>query len=250
MPISRAPLDVASRTDRGVSAVGNALVVSSDLSGSALLRSLNGISTSIFFTRAVAVDASFRVRRARRRVYRYFEPMPPAHPDLWADAAGLFRGEIDVRSLGRGLPIDRPAWRTVESVIVTESGSGPRIDVIAPSFVWGMVRKIVGALREIDAGRLVLAQLQHALAGEQRLTLPLAEPEPLVLWEVDLPVEWSHTWDGPTRHQARAWASVRAENRARIQVLDALGEELNPKRPAPTAGFSRLAPTARASGLR
>jgi tRNA pseudouridine(38-40) synthase len=230
--------------------VGNALTVSSELDGPSLLRSLNGISPSIFFTRAVAVEPMFLVREARRRVYRYFEARPPAHPTRWNEAAALFRGEIDVRSLGRGLPVDRPAWRTVESVSSARSGAGPRVEVVAPSFVWGIVRKIVGALREIDAGRLDLARLRRALAGEQRLTLPLAEPEPLVLWEVELPVEWAHFWDGPNRHQARVWSAEMSENRVREQVLEAIGEELAPRGTTTPEGVSPPAPSVRASAPR
>jgi len=64
-----------------------------------------------------------------------------------------------------------------------------------------MVRKIIGALREYDAGRLTLARLEAALKGEVRLTLPTVEPEGLVLWDVEYPVPWTLSWNGPNRHQ-------------------------------------------------
>jgi tRNA U38,U39,U40 pseudouridine synthase TruA len=76
------------------------------------------------------------------------------------------------------------------------------VEVRAPSFVWGMVRKIIAALREYDAGRVTLSQLEGAVRGQVRLTLPMAEPEGLVLWDVEYPVQWTVHWKGPNRRQA------------------------------------------------
>ena len=67
--VGSAKIGVASRTDRGVSAVGNALTLTSAFPPTALLRALNGIEPDIFFTAATAVPESFRVRSAVRRVY-------------------------------------------------------------------------------------------------------------------------------------------------------------------------------------
>jgi tRNA pseudouridine38-40 synthase len=229
MPVSRESLSVASRTDRGVSAVGNAMLLTSELSGPTILRAMNGLSPEIFFTAAEPVPADFRVRRANRRIYRYYEPTPPSHSESWSTVAREFEGRVDVRSLGRGVPVDRPQWRTVESVRVTPSPPGLLVEVRAPSFVWGMVRKIVGALRESDAGRLTVHRLSDALAGRERLTLPMAEPEPLVLWDVVFPIEWTYAWEGPNRHQTHWWTQAERETITRQRVLQAMdaGTELS-----------------------
>ncbi len=194
-------LEVASRTDRGVSARANALSLTSALDAPRLLERLNVIDPRLFFTGAAEVEETFRVRSARRRTYRYFESSSLGRPELRAEAARLFAGEIDVRSFGRGIPASEPSRRTVEAVTLTPVLGGEVIEVRAPSFVWGMVRKIVAALREVGAGRLTTGRLRAALDGRVRLTLPLAEPEPLVLWEVDLGVPWTTVWAGPTRPQ-------------------------------------------------
>ena len=99
---------------------------------------------------------------------------------------------------------------------------GARIEVNAPSFVWGMVRKMVAALREVDSGRLSLSRLESAIHGRERLTLPLAEADRLVLWDVDYGLEWSNVWRGPNRQQSRWWASEIAAASARNQVLSAI----------------------------
>jgi tRNA pseudouridine38-40 synthase len=200
---SRAAIElaVASRTDRGVSARANALTLVSSLGGSELLDRLNVIDPSMFFTAASPVPDDFRVRSARRRTYRYFEATVLGPPGLRAEAARSFSGEVDVRSFGRGLPSSPAVRRRVESVDLTPVFGGEIIEVRAPSFVWGMVRKIVGSLREVGAGRLSIPRLRAAIEGRVRLALPLAEPEPLVLWEVDLGVPWNFRWSGPRRAQ-------------------------------------------------
>lgn len=213
---------VASRTDRGVSARANALTLESGLDGRALLGALNGISPEIWFTAATSVPPQFRARHATRRVYRYFESGSIHSLASCAGAARLFSGDVDIRSFGRGLAGDRSSRRTIESVTVAAAGTGAVIEVRAPSFVWGEVRKIVSALREIDSGRLSLSVLRRALEGNVRLGLPLAEAEPLVLWDVEYPIEWQYGWRGPNRHQSARWRSQRASQWARIRVLESI----------------------------
>lgn len=218
-------IEVASRTDRGVSAVGNALVLSSSLSGGALLRALNGIVPDIVFTAARRVTDEFRVRSAVRRCYRYFQPAEGHDFQRWQEIAPLFEGRIDVRSFGRGIPSGAPVWRAVESLTVVPEPEGAVIEFRAPSFVWGMVRKIVAAFREVEAGRLSKERLQAAIAGRFRLTLPLAEPEPLVLWDVEYDHLWEFRWTGPNRHQAARVAAARSDLWVQGRLLDALARE-------------------------
>jgi tRNA pseudouridine38-40 synthase len=217
---------VASRTDRGVSARGNALALSTNLPGQSLLRALNGISPDIFFTAATPVADELRVRSAVRRIYRFYEPATDRDFGPWRDAAALIRGPVDVRSFGRSIPAANPTWRTVESVAVTPRGKGAVVEVRAPSFVWGMVRKIVGALREHEAGRLSLGRLEAAVHGREIVALPLAEPEPLVLWEVEYPFPWAQRWAGPTRYQVGYLRAARGALRARSDALRVLEREV------------------------
>lgn len=223
---------VASRTDRGVSARGNALTLSSSLAAPAVLRALNGIAPDIFFTAILAVPDGFRVRSPVQRWYRYFEPAAGHELDRWKAAAVRFRGNVDVRSFGRDLPSDRPVVRTVDSVRVRRSGSRWfLVDVRAPSFVWGMVRKIVAALRMVDAGTLPLPRLDAALRGEARLTLPLAAPEGLVLWDAIYPVAWAREWAGPNRAQSRYQRDVEQTSRLREVLCRQLWTDARPAGP-------------------
>lgn len=223
---------VASRTDRGVSARGNALVLPSDLSGEDLLRALNGISPEIYFTHATEVPDTFRPRECLGRTYRYFDPLVVHHSEERRAAVHALEGRIDARSFGRAVPADQPCWRTIESVTSHTLRGGNLIEVRAPAFVWGMVRKIVAALREIDAGRLSVPSLRAAATGRVRLTLPLAEPEPLVLWDVHYPLKWEHAWSGLNRHQSKHWTAARTSRWVHARLIDALA----PKGPVPHVG--------------
>jgi tRNA pseudouridine(38-40) synthase len=215
-------LEVASRTDRGVSARANALALRSSLPAATLLRSLNGIDPNLFFTAAAPIPEEFRVRNAVRRTYRYFEARLGQGKLRGSEAATLFSGLVDVRSFGRAISASQPAWRPIESVTLRSVAEGAVVEVRAPAFVWGMVRKIVAALREVDAGRLSTTRLLAALEGKVRLTLPMAEPEPLVLWNVEYPVSWTVVWGGPNRPQFSAAVRRRADLWTRARVLDAL----------------------------
>jgi tRNA pseudouridine38-40 synthase len=217
------PLEVASRTDRGVSARANALVLHAALPPGPLLRALNGIAPEIRFTRAAEVPDGFRVREAVFREYRYFLDPEEPHRERWTRAARpLLQPRIDVRSLGRGLPTGAPTWRTVDAIGLEEGAGGPFLRVRARSYVWGMVRKIVSALRQRAAGELTEGELREALAGARRLTLPLADPEPLVLWEVHHEVRWSPEPGRPSRHQLRYFDRERVRARLRGRLLGAL----------------------------
>ncbi|MCI4320127.1 MAG: hypothetical protein L3K23_08375 [Thermoplasmata archaeon] len=219
-----ARLRVASRTDRGVSARGNALALTSSLHGPPLLRALNGIAPDIFFTAAREVGTGFSPRRALRRWYRYFETQTPPVPGAlgrWRRVASQFEGRVDVRSFGRRMDPGKPVWRDVERFHVTEHGGGLLLDLWAPSFVWGMVRKMVTAGRAVVHEELPIDRLRAAIEGRAPRGFALAEPEPLVLWSVDYGENWTNAAPGPTRTQRRRWQKElsRARTRTDLQEL-------------------------------
>ncbi len=215
--------DVASRTDRGVHAFGNALAISSDLAGAPLLRALNGIAPDVYFRQARSVPPTFRPRQAERRLYRYFEPAAGHRLERMQEAAGILTAPLDVRSFGRGFPAAVPVTHPVDRIDVSPHGDLLWIDVEARSFVWGMVRKIVAALRRFDAGELSQSDLSDAAAGRRRLGLPLAAPDGLVLWDVVYPGPWEFAAAAPSARQSRSLAAARRGWQVRGAVLDALG---------------------------
>jgi tRNA pseudouridine38-40 synthase len=215
-----AQLAVASRTDLGVSARANALAVSSAMEGAALLRAMNGIAPEILAHRARPVDAAFRIRTPRAREYRYFLPSSTAGLDRWRELLPAFLdGPIDARSFARGVPRELPCWRNLEELELLREPGGYALRVRAGGFLWGMVRKIVAALMALGDGRLSGPQLDDALRGRRRLAVPLADPEPLVLWEVDFGSDWPYRQVPLTRGQSAHLATERRRAEARARIL-------------------------------
>jgi tRNA pseudouridine38-40 synthase len=214
---------VASRTDRGVSARGNALALTSSLPGPALLRALNGVAAEVVFTDARVVEENFRPRAAVSRTYHYLEEAPVGPVAAYREAAAAAVGDIDVRSFGRGLPGGRPIVRTVSRFEAKALGRGLVLEIEAPSFVWGMVRKLVASVRNVVAGELDVATFRSALSGRRRLTLPLAEPEPLLLWEVSYGVPWTVHATTLADRQRAYFHTERHAARVRERLLERLG---------------------------
>ena len=229
VPSATGHLEVASRTDRGVSARANALALESPLAPRALLRILNGTAPDLWFTAAVPFPRPRSIRSALGRTYRFFEQATDLDLAEYREAARTLVGKVDVRSIGRGIPASAPVWRSVHRMTVRPARGGAVVEVEAPSFVWGMVRKMVGACREVGAGRLPVERLRRAVQGKERLTLPMAEAEPLMLWEVRSPDPWAVVWRGPNRHQEREAARVRGWAQARSAVWATLGEGIGPE---------------------
>jgi len=205
-----------------VHARGNALVLEASVPGPALLGALNAIAPDIWFTRAAQVPEEFRVRSARERWYRYFETGPVGRRRDWVAAAARFRGPIDVRSFSRGLPPTVPCVRDVAPIRLRFHDDMLLLDVRGRSFVWGMVRKIVAALRAHAAGTLSLEAIDAAVSGERRLSLPLAEPDRLVLWEVRHTVRWTARSGAATRGRAHRFSAETDRARVRVRVMEAL----------------------------
>ena len=225
----------------------NALLLTSSLPGAVLLRALNGVSPEVFFSAARGVPTGFSVRTAKWRWYRYFEPAEGRNIDRWKEAAALFHEHIDVRSFGRDIPSEAPVWREIDRVTVSTGREVIRTDLRAPSFVWREVRKIVAGLRAYDRGELSLPDLKDAIEGHRRLTLPMAEPERLVLWEVRVPtrtgrsgsirprVRTSGRRGRPARRPAFVGRYWMPSGRARIQ----LELSVRPSDPPPKDGYRR-----------
>lgn len=169
----------ASRTDRGVSAVGNVIAFNSPFSPEAVIGAFNGKARDVWAWAAAAVPDSFHPRHAKERWYRYHLLEPPSVAQL-RDAARLFEGEHDFRWFTSDPPIAPIALQSLE---VTAHEGLVTIDVRARSFRRAMVRRIVAAMVACATNEIGAEDIRAALAGE-RHDFGLAPAEPLVLMDV------------------------------------------------------------------
>jgi len=174
----------ASRTDAGVSAIGNVLALDTAFRKDALLRALNARLEDIWFHSVAEVPDGFQPRHAVLRWYRYH---------LMADEAGdiralkaalrLFVGQHDFTNFCR--PEGKSAVRSIQKLKVRRSGQFINVDFFSQGFLWNQVRRMMGAALAVSRNDLKAAEVKRALDHpKKRADLGLAPAEPLILMDV------------------------------------------------------------------
>jgi len=184
---------VASRTDRGVSALGNVFAVDTAFRHQELLAALNASCEDVHCYALAEVPKNFSPRRAQGRWYRYHLPYHGQDVDLMAEGAREFEGEHEFRLFCK--PDGKVTLRRLESVTVRRDGELIVIDIRAREFLRNMVRRIVSALDHLGQGRATMEEVSSALLGHGR-SMGLAEAEGLVLMDIDLGLDWSYPKTG------------------------------------------------------
>ena len=224
LPSSR--FQSASRTDRGVSALGNVVAFDTALAPAAAARAFNAKARGVWAWAAADVPADFSARRARGRWYRY--ALPPGHDPQRLDAAlRAFVGEHDFRNFTR----DR--IRTVlriDAASAIREGDRVVLDFRAPSFRWNLVRRLVAAALLVEAGRAGTEDLRRALSGSPKVDFGLAPAEPLTLMDVAYDVTFEPVRDPTT---AARVARLLKERRRALSFVESLRDRLEEGRSLP-----------------
>lgn len=176
----------ASRTDRGVSAIGNVVAFDSLLPPRAVLGAFNDRARGVWAWAIAEVPDGFHPRHARQRWYRYhiFEDVPVA---ALRRAGRLFVGAHDFRSFTSDPPAGPFA---IDRVDVSRREGVTVVDVRARSFRRGMVRRIVAAAMACARGQVSATEVRAALDGTPRDFGSVA-PEPLFLMDVEYGIEFT-----------------------------------------------------------
>ena len=189
-------LTVAGRTDAGVHASGQVVSFSADtdLSPSAIAYKTTAVlPPDAALRRCVGVDDNFDARRdATSRSYQYrvldapvrsplerlraVHAIRPLDPKLLQEAAALVRGTHDFRAF---TPSKSRHVRFVRAV--TESWWEERdgllvYGITANSFLYGMVRALMGTMLEVGQGRRSLPSFDDLLEGGERSDAGPAAP--------------------------------------------------------------------------
>ena len=176
-------LRIASRTDKGVNALGNVAVFHTGIDDpDTLLRALNAVSDGVFYTAFAEVDGDFNPRHASSREYRYVLPSKDMDVDLARECAGLFVGEHDFARFCR--PDGKPTVVTVDSIDVSTEGDTIVLTYRARYFLWNMVRRTAAAIRSVASGHSTLDDVRSALDGND-INFGIARADALTLTSVD-----------------------------------------------------------------
>lgn len=176
----------ASRTDKGVSALGNIILLNTDFKGN-ILSFLNSKLQNIWFYGIKEVDRTFNIRKAKERWYRYYLWNENFDKEKIVNASKLFLGEHDFTNFAR---IEYSKTKTINSIEVNEENEFLIVDIKAESFLWNQVRRVVSSLKKIGNGEISEEDIFNALQVKKKYDFGLEKPENLVLMDVDYGFEF------------------------------------------------------------
>ena len=181
-------LSVAGRTDAGVHASGQVVSfeAETDLSPSLISYKATAVlPEDVALRRCVAVSDDFDARRdARSRSYEYrlvndeiraplmrlraaYEPRK-LDLDLLTEAGALVRGTHDFRAFTPSKGYHVRFERVVTGSSWTREGDLLTYRITADSFLYGMVRTLVGTMREVGMGKRDIEHFGALLSGGER----------------------------------------------------------------------------------
>lgn len=181
---SREDLDLrlASRTDKGVNALGNVAVFSTGFEDAhKLLQALNAVSDGVFYTGFTEVDEDFNPRHASSRGYRYILPAEGLDIGLARECAALFMGTHDFARFCR--PDGKPTVVTIDGLDVSAEGDDIVLTYRARYFLWNMVRRTASAIGSVASSRSSLDDVRAALNGAD-MNFGVARADALTLTDV------------------------------------------------------------------
>ena len=174
----------ASRTDRGVSALGNVCAFDTACSKEKIVSQLTKNISDVFIYGVQSVEPVFYPRHAKRREYRYYLKRNDLDVDAVFSAAGLFTGEHNFQNFARVEPLKNPV-RTIDNIVIVEKQDFLVLDFYAQTFLWNQIRRIVSAFEKRGRGVLSNEQIRTALEHpEQKIDFQMVAPEPLILKDV------------------------------------------------------------------
>lgn len=168
----------ASRTDRGVNALGNVVALDTSWDPRRLIADANTALDDIWLHAYANPGEGFRPRKARERWYRYHYPAP-LDPRRLEEGGRLLLGTHDFGGFAKGEG-GRCDLRAVEA---SRTALGTVLDLRADRFLWRMARRIAGSLEAYARGRLTRKALADARDGGV-LAAGSCPPGGLVLMDV------------------------------------------------------------------
>lgn len=178
----------ASRTDRGVSALGNVLAFNTTFDKKGIIRALNSQVKDIWFYGLKDAPQEFSPRYAAQRWYRYFMLKNNLNLAQMRKAAKLFLGKHNFSSFAKRS--ERNPIRKIDSFVVRKEAGFLVFDLKAESFLWEQVRRMLSAVEKAGLAELELEAIREALSNYKNLKLAPVQPEPLILMDVKYKFEF------------------------------------------------------------
>lgn len=180
-------LKSASRTDRGVSSLGNVIKIETDKDIKTVFGILNSQLQNIYFHSYAIVSKEFNPRMAAERFYRYYFVDAGYDMEKMRDCSALFVGTHDFSGFSK--QDSRSSIRTIKSIEIRRNGKVLVLDIVGESFLWNMVRRIVAAIQQVGLGKLEINELKDSIVGKTSSRF-IVKASNLVLVDVKYPVKF------------------------------------------------------------
>jgi len=174
----------ASRTDKGVSALGNVVAFNTDISKIIILQTLVDDFSSILMYGIKEVEPEFNPRHAKFRQYKYYLPIANLDIEKIISTLNCFTGKYDFSNFVKLEP-HRDPIRTIDNILFTQKNDILIIDFFAQTFLWHQIRRIISALIKVSSCKLEKEEISKALnSPDKKVDFGLAPAKPLILKDV------------------------------------------------------------------
>jgi tRNA pseudouridine38-40 synthase len=173
----------ASRTDKGVSALGNVVSFDTTKRIDAIFNDLNVYNNVVFYA-IKKVNDDFYPRYATRRIYRYYLKKKDIEINAAMKTLSLFIGTYDFSNFARVESHKNPI-RTIDAILVDESEDFIILDFFAQTYLWHQIRRIIATVLKVQEKRISDEMICNALQHpKKKVDFGLAKSEHLILLDV------------------------------------------------------------------
>lgn len=177
-------LRYASRTDKGVSALGNVIAFYTEQPLSTIKKNLKHAHGHVLFYAFEQVDETFHPRHASLRQYRYYLPQVLINKESLADILSIFTGEHNYSNFARIEPRKNPV-RCIQTIILSQSEQYHVVDIYAQTFLWQQIRRIFSAVIKYADKKISKDDIIKALSKPiETYDFGLASTKHLLLYDV------------------------------------------------------------------
>ena len=182
----------ASRTDKGVSALGNVIAFNTESSKELAFQKLCGKSKDIIFYGIKEAESDFFPRYAKLRIYRYYLKKQNITLDRILPIAELFTGKHNFGNFARVEEFKDPI-RAIDNIVISGNNEFFIIDFYAQTFLWHQIRRIISALEKVGSGKLEKEHIIKALNNpDKKVDFGIAAAEPLILKDIVYDFEFEY----------------------------------------------------------
>lgn len=173
----------ASRTDKGVSAIGNVMAFDTEYNNDVLKEIYDKFEDIVFYG-IKSVNPIFNPRYAKQRIYRYYFKKDKKNINKLKKIIEIFKGEHDFSNFARIESSKKPI-KVIDDILIRERDNLVYIDFYAQSYLWHQIRKIISALNKVEKCTIGVEDLMQALNNpNKKVDYGLSPPEPLLLIDV------------------------------------------------------------------